>query len=112
VNHFLQKHKKENQPRAKKISFHALESLLVYPWPGNVGELESVIERAVILAEGETIHQEDLPQEVLRTSTSHPSCSFPAIIVTLSLPLCFPKAIRQSRVRIRARFAINLICRV
>lgn len=81
VNHFLQKYKNENQPRAKKLSLHALESLLIYPWPGNVRELESVVERAVILADGEIIHQKDLPQEVLfRTVTSQPAWS------TLELP--------------------------
>lgn len=71
VNHFLQKYKNQNHLRAKKISFHALESLMAYPWPGNVRQLESAIERAVILAEGETISQEDLPQEVRLAAASH-----------------------------------------
>ena len=75
VNHFLQKYKKETEPRAKKMSSQALQTLLVYPWPGNVRELESVIERAVILAEGEMINQEDLPQEILHTATNQPACS-------------------------------------
>jgi PAS domain S-box-containing protein len=76
VNHFLQKYKKETEPRAKKMSSQALQTLLAYPWPGNVRELESVIERAVILAEGEMINQEDLLQEILHTAINQPaSCA-------------------------------------
>ncbi len=71
VNHFLQKYKKGSQTQTKKISFHALESLLIYPWPGNIRELESVIERAMILAEGELIQQEDLPEEIRRIARTN-----------------------------------------
>jgi DNA-binding NtrC family response regulator len=35
-----------------------------YSWPGNVRELESVIERTLLLADGDVIHQEDLPATV------------------------------------------------
>ncbi|MBN1548716.1 MAG: sigma 54-interacting transcriptional regulator [Syntrophaceae bacterium] len=70
VDHFLKKHGDANHSRAKKISPQALELLLSYPWPGNVRQLESVIERAVILAEGDIIHETDLPLEVRHTSVS------------------------------------------
>ncbi|HTY55120.1 MAG TPA: helix-turn-helix domain-containing protein, partial [Candidatus Binataceae bacterium] len=36
-----------------------------YSWPGNVRQLESAIERAVLLCEGDRIMPKDLPQEVL-----------------------------------------------
>jgi two-component system response regulator AtoC len=42
----------------------ALEALLAYRWPGNVRELEHAVERAVILAEGPRIREEDLPDAV------------------------------------------------
>ena len=35
-----------------------------YRWPGNVRELEHAIERAVVLAEGPEIHEDDLPEAV------------------------------------------------
>jgi two-component system response regulator AtoC len=38
--------------------------LLEYPWPGNVRELENTIERALVLAEGDTIVEGDLPDRV------------------------------------------------
>jgi NtrC-family two-component system response regulator AlgB len=41
-----------------------LEALTAYPWKGNVRELENVIERAVILAKGETVEVHHLPEEL------------------------------------------------
>jgi len=40
-----------------------LEAFSRYPWPGNLRELRNVIERAVILAPGETVELADLPEE-------------------------------------------------
>jgi len=46
------------------ISKSALKLLLNYSWPGNVRQLESIIERGVLMAEGSSITPEDLPVEV------------------------------------------------
>jgi DNA-binding NtrC family response regulator len=46
------------------ISKSALKLLLNYSWPGNVRQLESIIERGVLMAEGNSITPEDLPTEV------------------------------------------------
>ena len=46
------------------IAKPALKLLLNYTWPGNVRQLESVIERGVLMAEGSSIMPEDLPAEV------------------------------------------------
>lgn len=42
----------------------ALEALKLYPWPGNIRELENAIERAVVLADGPNIAVRDLPPEI------------------------------------------------
>ena len=52
--------------RAMDIDPVAEEILLGYDWPGNVRELENVISRARILAEGDCISAEDLPQDLIR----------------------------------------------
>jgi transcriptional regulator with GAF, ATPase, and Fis domain len=51
--------------RVKEISREAMEVLLDYSWPGNVRQLESAIERAILLCEGDSIMPRDLPEEVL-----------------------------------------------
>lgn len=57
------------QGRVREISREAMEVLLDYPWPGNVRQLESAIERAVLLCEGDRIMPTDLPHEVLDRKT-------------------------------------------
>ena len=48
----------------KNITPEALSAIMQFSWPGNVRQLESVIERAVILCEGDEIKKDDLPLEV------------------------------------------------
>lgn len=48
----------------RELSPEALRSLLAHPWPGNVRELRNAIERAAVVAEGETIEPDDLPSEL------------------------------------------------
>ncbi|MFM2206298.1 MAG: hypothetical protein RL213_273 [Bacteroidota bacterium] len=57
---FLQEFCKENRMESLAISKEAMTSLMNYKWPGNVRELKAVIERAAIMAEGNTITQDDL----------------------------------------------------
>jgi len=51
------------------ISFEdeALDTLLAYDWPGNIRELENVIERAVVLADGDLITMADLPSDLTQS---------------------------------------------
>lgn len=48
----------------RSFSRKAMQTMYQYPWPGNVRELENAIERAVLLAEGDAITEEDLPLTV------------------------------------------------
>jgi len=53
---------------AMSLDAAAEDVLTAFPWPGNVRQLENVINRAFILADGETIMLTDLPPDVTRTS--------------------------------------------
>jgi len=64
LEHFLSKHAEINKTERKKISPKALNLLMQYSWPGNVRQLESVIERALVLCDGLEIKETDLPVEV------------------------------------------------
>jgi DNA-binding NtrC family response regulator len=59
---------------ARKLSPEVVEALRRYPWPGNVRELRNVIERVLILEEGDTVTKEYLPSNV----ASGPSKEAPA----------------------------------
>jgi DNA-binding NtrC family response regulator len=60
ARHFIERGCRELGKDQLTLAPSALEALKVYPWPGNVRELQNCIERAVILADGETIHSKHL----------------------------------------------------
>jgi transcriptional regulator with GAF, ATPase, and Fis domain len=64
VAHFIEQFavKKESSPA--KFSDEAMKVLVNYSWPGNVRELKNLIERLVVLHEGEHILPEDLPEKI------------------------------------------------
>ncbi len=64
VHHFIKKAAMRFERAVSKITPDALERILGYSWPGNIRELENAIERAVVLAHGDTITQDLLPAEM------------------------------------------------
>ncbi|HCC69396.1 MAG TPA: Fis family transcriptional regulator [Nitrospiraceae bacterium] len=81
IEHFLRKYSKGH----KDISPDAMEVLINYPWRGNVRELENIIERSVLLSEGEVIGVEHLSEEIksLKIEPVTSTVSMPAGIVNL-----------------------------
>lgn len=69
ANHALAKFGHLAEGRVKEIGREAMEVLLDYSWPGNVRQLESAIERGILLCESDKIMPRDLPQEVLSRKT-------------------------------------------
>ena len=61
VHHFLDKYTRQMSKHVPGLTNGAMRALLNHEWRGNVRELENVIERAVIFAEGRQIGVEDLP---------------------------------------------------
>ena len=64
MDYFLRKHSANSGGKPMKVSNDARRLLLEYSWPGNVRQLESAIERALLLAESDEITVEDLPMEI------------------------------------------------
>lgn len=62
--HFMDKIAAENGVPRKNISPEALEFLSGYEWPGNIRQLENIVERCTVMVPGETINVTDLPHEV------------------------------------------------
>src|SRR5260221_209450 len=61
VEHFRQKYNARLKKNVEKIDDEALLALSGYSWPGNIRELENVLERTILFAEGPTIRLADLP---------------------------------------------------
>jgi DNA-binding NtrC family response regulator len=60
ARHFVDRFCKDLNKKPLTLSPTAIEELQAYSWPGNVRELQNCIERAVILTEGDSIHQRHL----------------------------------------------------
>ncbi|MDR4498200.1 MAG: sigma 54-interacting transcriptional regulator [Candidatus Scalindua sp.] len=60
VDHFIKKFNDRFKKSVSGISSNALRQLISYSWPGNIRELEGVIEKAVLLEESETIQSVEL----------------------------------------------------
>jgi DNA-binding NtrC family response regulator len=60
ANYFLEMYSAKNNRKFKGFSRKAQETLLQHSWPGNVRELENTIERAVVMAQSESIEESDL----------------------------------------------------
>ena len=64
IDYFLKKHTKNTSRLITGLTAETRKLMIDYSWPGNVRQLESAIERAILLAEGDKITLEDLPTEV------------------------------------------------
>jgi DNA-binding NtrC family response regulator len=65
VGHFLGQFSKENNRPLGAFTRQAMKLLMDYPWPGNIRELENVVERAVVLSTQEEIDIDLLPEPIL-----------------------------------------------
>src|SRR5690606_14790502 len=64
AEHFLEEHARELGRQLTGFSADAMDALRRYPYPGNVRELENIVERAAVLSRRPTITLEDLPPQV------------------------------------------------
>ncbi|MDH3974553.1 MAG: sigma 54-interacting transcriptional regulator [Deltaproteobacteria bacterium] len=64
VNHFIEKFNKEMSREITNLSPRTMELLMDYNYPGNIRELEHVMEHAFVRCRGKTIHPEHLPKEL------------------------------------------------
>ncbi|MFP3869596.1 MAG: sigma 54-interacting transcriptional regulator [Syntrophobacteria bacterium] len=66
--HFLGKFSKRSDKKVLDIDPRAMNILMNYYWPGNIRELENVMEHACILAKGESVHVSELPAYLQETA--------------------------------------------
>ena len=64
VEHFLGKFNERLKKHVNGVEDEALDVLKAHPWPGNIRELENVVERAVLFCDAQKLRVQDLPHEV------------------------------------------------
>ena len=65
VRYFIDKFSRSFRKDVSKITDSALSILMNYKWPGNIRELENLMERLVAITDTNFISQEDIPVEIL-----------------------------------------------
>ncbi len=71
TKYFVQKYNEDFHKNVQKISREVEQFLVGYDWPGNVRELRNVIERALILGDGDALLMEHLPLDILGQAGPH-----------------------------------------
>ncbi|MCK4904269.1 MAG: sigma-54-dependent Fis family transcriptional regulator, partial [Candidatus Marinimicrobia bacterium] len=70
IKHFIDKYSKENGKEVTDISKEAHNHLMHYHFPGNIRELENIIESAIVMSRGEVITIDDFTPDVMTSSAS------------------------------------------
>lgn len=70
AEHFIKRFCREHGVKEKRIDTEAIQFLMDYRWKGNVRELENLIQRLVVMGEGEIITAAQLPPQILKQETS------------------------------------------
>ncbi|MCF6148618.1 MAG: sigma-54-dependent Fis family transcriptional regulator [Candidatus Kuenenia sp.] len=72
ISHFIKKFNAKLQKKVTRISPEIEDILMEYGWPGNIRELENVIERAMVLCSGNKISKKHLPENIVsRKGNAH-----------------------------------------
>lgn len=85
VDHFIDKFNRKNNFQVKRITTSALNMLMVHRWPGNIRELENVIERSCIMAKDNVIHSYDLPPTLQTADSTNSSMEGGMMVVVEQL---------------------------
>jgi two-component system, NtrC family, response regulator AtoC len=86
ADHFVQEFTRKFQKGFTGIHPDAAQAMMTYGWPGNVRELKNLIERVVLLEEGERIMLEDLPPEILGRGSGGAAGAAARASDTITLP--------------------------
>ncbi len=66
LNHFIEKYNRQKGRNIEGISDEAMEILMEYPWPGNVREIENLVERIVVIKGSGVVGTGDIPEKIRR----------------------------------------------
>jgi PAS domain S-box-containing protein len=101
VEYFIDRYARKAGKNIKRVNKKTLELLQSYPWPGNIRELQNVIERSVILCETEifSIDERWLPQQPMPPAEANPQVELPRRLV-LEQKNIIENALKETRGRV------------
>ncbi|MGC2467432.1 MAG: sigma 54-interacting transcriptional regulator [Candidatus Acidiferrum sp.] len=101
VEYFIDDYARKAGKNIRRVNKKTLELLQSYPWPGNIRELQNVIERSVILCETEifSIDENWLPQQPLLTTEPKPQVELPRRLLVQE-KIMIEAALKETRGRV------------
>jgi two-component system NtrC family response regulator len=109
IDHFLRVFAEKNRKAIRGLTSEAREALLRYDYPGNVRELENIIERAVVLTRDDVIGGADLPLTTQRLEeTESAQASLPAAVEGMERRMIREALVRAGGVQTRAAEMLGL----
>jgi DNA-binding NtrC family response regulator len=97
VNHFIKKFSKDGHRQVSRVAPEVMDLLMRYDWPGNVRQLENIIERAFALGQGDTILTGDLPSDIRDTYKQSGIGSANSLNLAENEKLLIMRALRQTK---------------
>lgn len=70
ADHFVKQFNIKHDRKIERVHPHALEVLKTWEWPGNIRELENIIEHSFVLETGDELKPQSLPKQILETSAA------------------------------------------
>lgn len=84
IRHFIQKYAELNGKKVSSITAEALNILMKYDFPGNIRELENLIQRSVVLTRDDVIKTEDLPSYIQNINQEQNDNNFDSVLGDLN----------------------------
>ena len=115
LDHFLKKFSQKEGKKIRGFTREAYEALIRYDYPGNVRELENIVERAVVMAQGDLITTDDLPVHLLSSEfqvESNKNLSLPERLELIEKSLILEALKKNNWVKTRAAKELGISERV
>lgn len=109
TRHFIEKYNARLHKNVTELTDAAMLTLQSYPWPGNIRELENVMERMILFVDGDVIDEEDLPAELRERAEGHAN-NIP--IPPIHLPASdggLKEAIKETTARLERNYIIQAL---
>ncbi len=109
TRHFIQKYNDRLQKNVEDVTPEALQTLCNYHWPGNIRELENVMERMLLFVDSDVIDADDLPADLREKAGDVSAMPIPPIHLPAAADGGLKEAIKETTMRLEREYIIQAL---